>query len=158
MIDRPSPNFSKRVHGLINAIVIHATASESVEVTLEWFESIDSRVSSHYVIDKNGEVYKCVAEEFKAWHAGESVLWLEKNVNEFSIGIELVNLNNDIDEYPPEQLSSLIGLCKEICSRHNQIWLNRIIGHEHISPSRKTDPGGQFPWREFLIALGGHLA
>lgn len=155
--ERPVPHFSKRHNNVINAIVIHATANRSAEATLDWFEDINSKVSSHYVIDKNGDVYQPVADNFKAWHAGGSSLWGNENVNEFSIGIELVNLNDGVDEYPPEQIASLMELCTNLCEKYG-IWLNRVVGHEHIAPDRKTDPGRQFPWKEFLISLGGHLA
>ena len=154
----PVPHFSKRTDpGIINAIVIHATANRSSSETLNWFENKASGVSSHYVIDKNGDIIQCVSDTDKAWHAGDSDLWGVPNANEFSIGIELVNLNNDKDEYTPEQMASLIELCTELCSTYN-IPLNRVVGHQDISPGRKTDPGKQFPWKEFLIALGGHLA
>lgn len=155
--ERPSPHFSRRHSPTITAIIFHATANKSAEVTLDWFEDINSKVSSHYVIDKNGDVYRPVPDMFKAWHAGDSELWGVENVNEFSLGIELVNMNDGVDEYPPEQIQSSIELCTELCHTYG-IWLNRVVGHEHIAQGRKTDPGKQFPWKEFLISLGGHLA
>lgn len=151
------PHFSKRSRGVINAIVIHATANLSLSETLAWFENEKSGVSSHYVIDKDGSITQCVSDSDKAWHAGDSDLWGVPNCNEFSIGIELVNKNDDHDEYTPEQMDSLTELCKALCEKYN-IPLNRVVGHQNVSPGRKTDPGKQFPWKEFLIGLGGHLA
>lgn len=152
-IEFPSPNFAPR-HSLINCIVIHDTASKTAKAALEWFANKEAKVSSHYLIDKNGNIYQCVAEDKVAWHAGNSELWQVGNVNDYSIGIELVD-DNDNDSYPEEQIESLLDLATELIVKY-KIQLNRIVGHEHIAipRGRKTDPGRDFDWYAFLNVLG----
>ena len=157
IVERTSPHFSPRENGVVNAIVIHDTGGKTAKGTLDWFSSLTSKVSSHYLIGKDGTVYRCVDEVNKAWHAGTSELWQDSNVNEYSIGIELVD-DNDNDPYIEEQMSSLIELCTDLCHRY-RIPLHRVVGHEHIAipKGRKTDPGFDFPWFEFLNTLGARV-
>lgn len=156
-IEFPSPHFSDR-HNLISAIVIHDTGGKTALGTLRWFAHPDSKVSSHYVVGKDGIVYRCIQDDKVAWHAGVSELWGVKNVNDFSLGIEVVD-DNDEDIYPDIQLGSLIELCVELITTY-KILLNRIVGHQHICipQGRKVDPGKDFPWYEFLTTVGSNVA
>lgn len=154
--EAPSPNFSARPTDLINCLVIHDTGGHTVEGTLTWFANPNSKVSSHYVIGRNGQIYRCVDDADKAWHAGLSTLWGEENVNNYSIGIELVD-DNDKDPYPSEQITSLITLCTALCHAY-KIPLNRVVGHCDVAPKRKIDPGKDFPWVEFLMTLGARVS
>lgn len=157
IIERPSPNFSERsIPQRINAIVIHDTGGHDAEGTLGWFEKAASKVSAHYVIGKDGALYRCVDDEDKAWHAGSSILHGEENVNDFSIGIELVD-NNDGEPYPDEQIGTLIALCVALVHEY-KIPLNRIVGHNHVAPGRKKDPGPDFPWYDFMVTVGARVA
>jgi N-acetylmuramoyl-L-alanine amidase len=154
IIERASPNQSVR-SASISAIVIHDTAGKTAESALTWFESPTSQVSSHYVIDKDGSVYRCVPDARKAWHAGESVLHGVRDVNQYSIGIELVD-DNDGDLYPAAQMLVVEELTA-VLSETYQIPLNRIVGHQHISVplGRKVDPGKDFDWFGFLASVAG---
>lgn len=142
----------------ITAIVLHDTGGKTAHGTINWFLNPDSKVSSHYVIDKDGKVYRTVPDAEKAWHAGRSTLHGQENVNDFSIGIEIVD-NDDKDKYPEEQLDALFQLVTELCHEYH-IPLNRVVGHADICvpPGRKVDPGPDFPWYEFLITVGTLLA
>ena len=151
-----TPHKSKRPSDvMINAIIIHDTGGKTALGTIEWFVDLESNVSSHYLIDKDGTTYQFVEDEDKAWHAGVSSLHGIDNVNNFSVGIELVD-NNDKDIYPQEQIDSLIELCALLCMEH-KIPLNRVVGHKDVAPGRKVDPGNDFPWFEFLITLGATI-
>ncbi len=86
----PSPNWSLRQHGTVDAVILHYTAL-SFEETLARFKDQSSKVSAHFVVDRNGSVVQMVKAEHKAWHAGESQLDGQPDVNEYSVGIELVN-------------------------------------------------------------------
>ena len=86
----PSPNFNERPCK-INAVVIHYTSSPDLGGTISWFRNPQSRASAHYVIDRDGTIIQMVKDEDRAWHAGKSSLHGQNNVNDFSIGIELVN-------------------------------------------------------------------
>lgn len=81
VIESKSPNFSAR-GSAIKRIIMHYTTDDEVEGTLDWFSRPSSRVSAHYVVDRDGTIYQCVSDERKAWHAG--------NENDDSIGIEHV--------------------------------------------------------------------
>jgi N-acetyl-anhydromuramyl-L-alanine amidase AmpD len=119
---------------------------------------MESKVSAHFIIDKDGTVYQCVAEDKVAWHAGNSELWGVGNVNDYSLGIELVD-DDDRDKYPEQQMDSLITLVTELVAKY-KIQLNRIIGHQYIALplGRKKDPGPDFPWYEFLNTLGARVS
>jgi len=146
ILEAPSPHRNARPSPTIDCIVIHDTESETAKAALSWFEAPQSKVSAHYVVDRDGTVYRCVPDDRRAWHAGGSVLAGRDNVNDFSIGIELAGFA--AQPYPGPQIDALVELCIEVCSRHPAISLDRIVGHEHIAvpAGRKTDPGPHFPW------------
>jgi len=148
-----TPKLSKK-----NAIVVHDTGGKTIQSTIGWFLQEESKVSSHYLIGKEGEIYHLVPDEYIAWHAGTSVLHGESQVNNFALGIEIVD-DSDSDPYPDPQMVSLIELCERLCV-DNKIPLNRVVGHQHVAiPSgRKVDPGKDFPWYEFLNTLGARIA
>src|SRR5882672_653465 len=89
IIERPSPNFGTRHGAAIDCLVIHDTEGPDAASAVSWFESPASGVSAHYVIDRDGTVYRCVADAARAWHAGASALGGRADVNTSSIGIEL---------------------------------------------------------------------
>ena len=82
-----SPNYSSRDGANIDLIVLHCTTAATVEGTINWFLNRKSRVSAHYVVDKNGDIYQMVRDERAAWHA--------KAANSRSIGIEHVGTATD---------------------------------------------------------------
>lgn len=143
-----SPNFRKgRTHNAkITAIVIHYTASLSIEGTVEWFKNKTAQVSAHYVVGRDGRVVQMVDEKDTAWHAGHSELEGVKNVNAFSIGIELVGTGDS--GFTDRQLASLYSLLEVLVFKY-KIPPERVVGHKHVSPGRKIDPDGftgQFNW------------
>ena len=88
-----SPNFNKkkRLSNSIKIIVIHYTGMQSERESLTRLCSPKSRVSSHFVINGKGKIYRLVPDYKIAWHAGKSCWGKYKNLNKNSIGIELVN-------------------------------------------------------------------
>jgi N-acetylmuramoyl-L-alanine amidase len=138
----PSPNHNAREAILV---VIHATTQDSVGESLETLRTANSGgpVSAHYLIGRDGALYQLVAEDLRAWHAGPGAWGTISDVNSASIGIELDN--NGTDPYPSEQIDSLLRLLADICKR-NGIPREQVIGHSDMAPTRKTDPGAQFPW------------
>ena len=116
------------------------------------FEALQGlQVSAHFLIRRNGLIIQFVACERRAWHAGRSVWQGRSNCNDFSIGIELEGLEGLRFERP--QYQALLKLIRSI-RRHHPI--AHIVGHEHIAPDRKRDPGPGFDWsllcREFKSA------
>jgi N-acetylmuramoyl-L-alanine amidase len=114
-------------------------------------------VSSHYLVrDRPVTVYRLVDEGRRAYHAGLSSWKGNTQLNASSIGIEIVNLGNNgpggtWDEYPEEQIKTVIELVKDIVKRHD-IRPDRIVGHSDIAPQRKVDPGPRFPWKRLADA------
>ena len=163
-----SESFSTR----IRFVVIHYTSIDW-ENSLKVLTNERYEVSSHYLIPEGGDdtysdqikIFQLVDEENRAWHAGISK-WEERtNINDQSIGIELVNqaecsvrqgsqydyTNNYIclfSEFDSDQIDQLILLLKDILSRHDEIKPTYIVGHSDISPDRKFDPGPKFPWKK----------
>src|SRR5262249_12266425 len=143
MKQHPSPNFNERPAGTrIDTIVVHATVFDTLEEVVRHFSRPESQVSSHYTIDRDGTVVSHVSEDDRAWHAGVSSMGDGRiNVNDFSIGIELVNKNDGSDPFPEKQIEALRDLMKQIMTRHP---IQHIIPHYACAEprGRKSDPVG----------------
>lgn len=160
---RASKNFNSRVHFL----VMHYTAcnfEKSVKVLTQGV------VSAHYLVPdisdstfiaagyKEQEIFNLVDEKDRAWHAGVSSWGTRSNLNDTSIGIEIVNSTTEKDgifnfsAFHPEQMKAVKNLAIYILSRHPGIKPMHVIGHSDIAPTRKSDPGPQFPWHELYLA------
>ena len=145
-----SPNFdyAKRSAYSIKIIVIHYTGMQSERESIKRLCSSKSKVSSHFLINRNGKVYRLVKDNRIAWHAGKSCWGKYKNLNENSIGIELVNKGHQLGytSFKKKQISNLIKLCKKLIKKY-KIKKKNIVGHSDIAPLRKIDPGEKFPWK-----------
>lgn len=152
----PSPNFKVVTPDRkITCIVIHATATAGIDSPRAWLCNPASKVSAHWLIGRTGVILHLVHEVNVAWHAGQSSWKGQGGVNAFSIGIEIVNANDGIMEYPEDQISALVSLVSAICKERG-IKQEDVVGHLDIAPGRKTDPAG-FPWGDFrgrLAAAG----
>ena len=106
-----------------------------------------SKVSTHYLINKKGDVKSMVDEKNIAWHAGKSKWKNCINLNNRSIGIELVNKGHQFgyEKFSKQQILKLILLCKYLIKKY-KIKKTNILGHSDIAPLRKKDPGEKFPW------------
>ena len=154
--DYPSPSCDERPSGnAVDTIVIHATVLDNLPEVIGHFSSVQSRVSSHYTIDRDGTIVMHVPEDARAWHAGASRMEDgRENVNDFSIGIELVNCNDGIDPFPDQQIQALRDLLRNIISRHP---IRYILPHYACAEprGRKSDPVGFDPsWIENLLPRG----
>lgn len=154
MIQHPSPNYNDRKNGTApSLIILHYTGMPTAQGALSRMCDPAAEVSAHYMIDKDGTAYQLVDEEKRAWHAGVSRWNGETDINSHSIGIELVNGGHEIgyEPFPDAQIEALITLCRAIMSRHG-IKPEGVIGHQHIAPERKYDPGPTFPWQALADA------
>ena len=109
-------------------------------------------VSAHYLVSdqKNDPVYYLVDESKRAWHAGASEWKTTKNLNDSSVGIEIVNDGDAHGSFVPYknfQIKNVAVLVKYLADKY-QIPATNILGHEDIAPQRKSDPGPLFPWQE----------
>lgn len=188
MIDDLSPNFWKG-RTRTDCLVLHYTANESLADAVALMRARGT--SAHYIVGRDGEARRLVRERDRAWHAGQSAWNGRDQVNQFSIGIELVNFGwgdaiedgklRRIDDgapnyavatpvparddrpasqgflwadYPEAQLTVLLELVVAVVKR-NKIDPTQVIGHEHVAPGRKRDPGPAFPWPRITAALAG---
>lgn len=154
----PSVNFNERLHP-VDMLVLHYTGMVTSRAALERMQDGESKVSSHYLVDEQGEIFQLVQEDKRAWHSGVSRWQGDVDLNSRSIGIEIANggwniplPDGTLPPYKRSQIEAVIELCKSILSRF-VIPQSRIVGHSDIAPDRKEDPGEHFPWEE-LAASG----
>jgi N-acetyl-anhydromuramoyl-L-alanine amidase len=102
------------------------------------------RVSSHFLIRRDGALLQFVPCGRRAWHAGESAWRGRSGCNDFSIGIELEGV--DSQHYAAHQYRMLARLSRALMKRYP---ISDIVGHSDIAPGRKTDPGSAFDWARF---------
>jgi len=152
-----SPHKSKRT-AAIDTIVIHYTAANRISSTINWFKDPRAKVSAHYVIGRDGRIVQMVKDELKAWHAGKSYFRGRRNVNNFSIGFEMVGTRES--GYTEEQYRSCVYVCSLLYEKYD-ISLDNIVGHEDVSgdeavklgirteSNKKIDPGPKWDWGKF---------
>lgn len=138
-------NFNDRIF----FVVLHHTATPDLKETVEAFN--ENNTSSHYVIDKDGSIYRLVKESKRAWHAGESAFDGRSDLNDTSIGIEIVNTGDQ--EFSDAQILGAAELTKYLMDEYN-IKQHRVVGHADIAPDRKSDPSGYFDWEKFYERVG----
>ena len=111
------------------------------------------RVSSHLLIRRRGELVQYVPLHRRAWHAGISRFEGRERCNDFSVGVELEG--EDHRPYTEAQYRRLIGLLRAVMVAYPGVTPQRIVGHCHVAPERKTDPGPAFDWQRLHAALAG---
>lgn len=176
---KPSPNHSERKASKITAIIYHYTAGPSLSGTVTWFQNPQSKVSAHYVVGKDGRIIQMVALDQAAWHAGTSTLAGVEGVNQFSIGIEIVNWGKLTkrdgkfctyngqqyhgpepikaegaywEPFTDEQYKALVRLTSALTQKCP---IEHITGHSDIATpkGRKIDPGPAFDWQRVKAGL-----
>jgi len=167
----PSPNQDARPEGEeISLLVIHGISLPPGEFGGAWIDAfftnrLDAaahpcfgeiahlRVSAHLLIDRRGGLTQYVPFDRRAWHAGRSRFGDREACNDFSIGIELEG--TDTIPYTEAQYVRLVEVSRWLMRRYPAISRDRIVGHCHIAPERKTDPGPAFDWPRYLAMLEG---
>jgi N-acetylmuramoyl-L-alanine amidase len=153
-IEAPSPNFDART-APPSLLVLHYTGMKTGAEALERLRDPQAKVSSHYVVEEDGRVFRLVPEARRAWHAGASHWRGRRDVNGDSIGVEIVNPGHEwgYRPFPEAQIAAVIELVADIRTRW-EIEDRDIVGHADVAPARKTDPGELFPWKR--LAEAGH--
>jgi AmpD protein len=159
-------NFDARPQGVpIDLLVIHNISLPPGEFGGEQIEALFAnrldcdahpyfdqlrglRVSSHFLIRRDGSALQFVSTHDRAWHAGLSTFDGRERCNDFSIGIELEG--SDMQDFCDAQYVTLAALGAALIRRHP---ISAVRGHEHIAPGRKTDPGPHFNWPRFQREL-----
>lgn len=163
---RPSPNANERPDGArVELVVLHSISlpagryggPEVEQLFLNTLDcdgdpSFDSlrglRVSAHFFIRRDGRTLQFVPVHRRAWHAGVSRWWGRDACNDFSVGIELEGLEGGA--FTAAQMRRLAGLLNGLC----RTWpIREVVGHEHVAPGRKRDPGAGLDWAAVAAGL-----
>ncbi|MDR3653926.1 MAG: N-acetylmuramoyl-L-alanine amidase [Paludibacter sp.] len=149
-------NFGMRTTQLrsVDVIIVHSVYNNSggdkynIDLVIKQFARY--RVSSHYLIGRDGTIYQLVKEKNISFHAGKSQLPDGRTaVNSCSIGIELITTKDSLDAPTEHQINSLILLVRDIKSRYK---IKYVLRHSDIAPGRKTDPWNM-NWEDFLMRI-----
>lgn len=146
MIACPSPNFDVRALPVTMA-VLHYTGMADAAAAIDWLINPAAKVSAHYVVAEDGQVFALVDEADRAWHAGRSWWRGITDINSASVGIEIVNPGHEFGyrPFPVQQMDAVEALLSGIVARHG-IAPAMVVGHSDIAPARKDDPGELFDW------------
>ena len=145
----------------IQFIVVHYTAIDNAASIKEL---TTNKVSSHFLVleEDDNKIYSLVPLEQRTWHAGASAFRGRTNINDTSVGIEIVsdgiakefisdpNPYHPYDhyvDYKPIQIEKVAQIIKYVAEKCN-VPARNIVAHSDIAPSRKKDPGAKFPWKE----------
>ena len=158
-----SPNFDARPPGIsIEMLVIHNISlppnqygGDAIERFFTnrldhsahpYFAQLKGvKVSSHFLVRRDGKVLQFVPCSKRAWHAGVSFWEGRVRCNDFSIGIELEG--SDFEPFTERQYVALSRLTRRLRRAYP---ITSIVGHSDIAPERKTDPGSYFDWNKYL--------
>jgi N-acetylmuramoyl-L-alanine amidase len=149
---RPSPNHDERMLAA-DILLLHYTGMTSTAAAIERLCDPAAKVSSHYVVNEDGNVLQLVPEARRAWHAGLSSWNGVSDINSRSIGIEIANPGHSYGypDFPEPQIAAVIALCSDIVKRR-RIRAERVLAHSDVAPRRKRDPGEKFPWARLYRA------
>ena len=140
-----SPNFDARRP---NYVVLHHTSNSNVGDALRTLTDPARKVSSHYLIARDGRILQLVDDMSRAWHAGQSYWGGLEDLNSGSIGIELDN--DGREPFAEPLIVSLLTLLRDLRTRLRIPQAN-FIGHGDIAPGRKVDPSALFPWERLAV-------
>lgn len=148
-----TPNLSPRKKK-VSLIVLHHTGG-AVHGAVSWLTNPISKVSADFVISRTGKIWKLNPDlhSLYTWHAGRSIWKLFKDVNKFSVGIEMEHFVGE--DWPEVQVESVAKLCVWLLKEFSLDVNNKVIqSHRAVAwPfGRKTDPEG-FPWSEFGVGV-----
>ena len=143
----PSPNQDER-DCPVDMLILHYTGMQTATAAISRLRDPEAKVSSHYVVDEDGTIFRLVPEDRRAWHAGISHWRGHAALNARSIGIEIVNPGHEFGyrDFPVLQLAAVCDLSLMILARH-AIPARNVVAHSDVAPDRKEDPGERFDWR-----------
>ncbi len=137
----------------MRAIVIHATAGASTDGAISVM--LDGRASFHWVISGENEaahdqfVWASAPEARAAWHVRNNCFHKDvcggaNRINDWSLGIELVNTQKSEDSFSPWQIRACAEIVRYAWAKYPG--LSHVVSHARLDPSRRSDPGINFPW------------
>lgn len=146
-IEKPTTKHSPRKY-MPNLIVLHHTAGD-LAGDLHTLVDAPKKVSADYLVAQDGTIFKINPQltQYYTWHAGKSEWKGKKDLNRFSIGIEMEHKMGEA--WTQAQIDATAKLCGWLQARFG---IKEIVGHRDISPGRKIDPEN-FPWTQFRKSL-----
>lgn len=140
----------------VDRIVIH-TMEGTLAGTVAWFKRAGRSVptAAHYCIGQNGDIVQMVPDDRKAIHAGSKT---QAGWNDRSIGIEHEGYA-DSTQWPAALLESSAKVTAIMCRKFG-IPVDRahIVGHAEIPGVDHRDPGGWWPWDDYMERVRAALA
>lgn len=113
--------------------------------------------STHYVVERSGEIIQCVDDGDVALHAPpEAVLFGDREVNRLSLGVSLAHSYDD-EAYCDDQIGSLISLVTAL-SYEYEIPLNRIVANTQLACGEEDSSWIGFPWFDFLLVIAARVS
>ena len=134
-IDYPTPNIDPDSVNKVEGVILHHTAEPTVERSLEVLTSLQKKVGTHVVIDKDGTRYIMCSPETVTYHAGRSILNGKEGCNYFTIGIEFQG-NTLEAPLTQDQINSAIEYLKPIIAKYH-IPISNIVTHEMVRQAYK---------------------
>ena len=144
----------------IEGVVIHATAGGSTAGALSWWKGTPpngARASAHWIVPDEDEtahgnhVWAVVYEALAAWHVRNSAtsprIGNKDKINHWSLGIEIVNRQNDSDTFSDWQYEITALLVRYCWAKYPN--MKYVFSHAMVDPTRRSDPGDEFSWSRF---------
>ena len=112
---------NKRLNKHIRFLVFHYTGMKSQKSAIKRLRDPKSKVSCHYFISNDGSILNIVPDKFTSWHAGVSFWKNLKNLNKFSIGIEIQNPGHKYGykKFNRSQIKSIKYLSLKLAKKYN---------------------------------------
>ena len=143
----------------IKAVVIHATAGYASSHAVDGMHPpAEKKVSFHWLVPDENEpqhgqtIWACVRERDAAWHVRTkakhpNVNGDQENANHWSLGIEIVNLQKQSDQFSAWQVAVTAQIVRYCWAKYPN--LKHVVSHARLDPTRREDPGSLFPWDRF---------
>ncbi len=146
----------------IRLVVIHATAGATTDGAVSVMEA--GRASFHWVVPGKDEaahgahVWATCPERLAAWHVRRSCAHPDicngaTNLNRASLGIEIVNRQDGEDPFSDWQIGAAAAIVRYAWAKYPK--LVHVTSHARLDRDRRTDPGANFPWTEFMARVRG---
>jgi N-acetylmuramoyl-L-alanine amidase len=140
----------------VKTVVIHATAGSSSAGAASVI--LNDVASFHWLVPDENEpqhghfVWATCYESRAAFHVRKSVSHPkindgQKDINRISFGIEIVNAQVASDAFSDWQVKATAGIVRYAWAKYPN--LENVVSHAMLDPSRRTDPGKNFPWERF---------
>jgi len=123
---RSARNPERSIRKSTTLIILHTTEAPARSS----LNKLSERGEAHYCVVENGTVYRIVDRDREAFHAGRSMWNGKSNVDEFSVGIEVVGYHDK--QLTLAQLSALRELLVELKALYG-IDDAHVLCHSHVA-------------------------